>query len=70
MTHPILFTGAAGRVDGVGGLVVEALQRRGLPRPRHGAARGRARRGAVYRIRLPICTVKIQVSHLLARSSS
>ena len=28
MTHPILVTGAAGRV---GGLVVEALQRRGLP---------------------------------------
>lgn len=27
MTHPILVTGAAGRV----GLVVEALQRRGLP---------------------------------------
>lgn len=31
MTHPILVTGAAGRVGGVGGLVVEALQRRGLP---------------------------------------
>ena len=31
MTHPILVTGAADRVDGVGGLVVEALQRRGLP---------------------------------------
>jgi nucleoside-diphosphate-sugar epimerase len=30
MTHPIV-TGAAGRVGGVGGLVVEALQRRGLP---------------------------------------
>ena len=30
MTHPILVTGAAGRVGGVGGLVVEALQRRGL----------------------------------------
>jgi nucleoside-diphosphate-sugar epimerase len=29
MTHPILVTGAAGRVGGVGGLVVEALQRRG-----------------------------------------
>ena len=28
MTHPILVTGAAGRVGGVGGLVVEALQRR------------------------------------------
>ena len=27
MTHPILVTGAAGRVGGVGGLVVEALQR-------------------------------------------
>ena len=25
MTHPILVTGAAGRVGGVGGLVVEAL---------------------------------------------
>lgn len=31
MTHPILVTGAAGRVGGVGGLVVEALQRRVLP---------------------------------------
>ena len=31
MTHPILVTGAAGRVGGGGGLVVEALQRRGLP---------------------------------------
>ena len=31
MTHPILVTGAAGQVGGVGGLVVEALQRRGLP---------------------------------------
>ena len=31
MTHSILVTGAAGRVGGVGGLVVEALQRRGLP---------------------------------------
>ena len=31
MTHAILVTGAAGRVGGVGGLVVEALQRRGLP---------------------------------------
>ncbi len=31
MTHPILVTGAAGRVGGVGGLVVEALQRRRLP---------------------------------------
>ena len=28
MTHPILVTGAAGRV---GGAVVEALRRRGLP---------------------------------------
>ena len=28
---PILVTGAAGRVGRVGGLVVEALQRRGLP---------------------------------------
>ena len=66
MTHPILVTGAAGRVGGVGGLVVEALQRREPARPRHGAARGRARRGAVYRIRLPIRTVKVQESHLLA----
>ena len=31
MTHLILVTGAAGRVGGVDGLVVEALQRRGLP---------------------------------------
>src|SRR5436190_9432013 len=31
MTHPILVTGAAGRVGGVGGAVVEALRRRGLP---------------------------------------
>src|SRR5438874_11139941 len=31
MTHPILVTGAAGRLGGVGGLVVEALRRRGLP---------------------------------------
>src|SRR5262249_28871117 len=31
MTHPILVTGAAGRVGGVGGLVVESLRRRGLP---------------------------------------
>src|SRR5437868_2138257 len=31
MTHPILVTGAAGRIGGVGGLVVEALLRRGLP---------------------------------------
>jgi uncharacterized protein YbjT (DUF2867 family) len=29
--HPILVTGAAGRVGGVGGAVVEALQRRGRP---------------------------------------
>ena len=31
MTHPILVTGAAGRLGGVGGLVVEALRRHGLP---------------------------------------
>jgi hypothetical protein len=31
MTHPILVTGAAGRVGGVGGLVGEARRRRGLP---------------------------------------
>ena len=31
MTHAILVRGAAGRVGGVGGLVVEALQRRGRP---------------------------------------
>ena len=31
MTYTILVTGAAGRVGVVGGLVVEALQRRGLP---------------------------------------
>ena len=31
MTHPILVTGAAGRVGGVGGAVVETLRRRGLP---------------------------------------
>jgi uncharacterized protein YbjT (DUF2867 family) len=31
MTHPILVTGAAGRVGGVGGAVVEGLLRRGLP---------------------------------------
>src|SRR5262245_35933707 len=29
--NPILVTGAAGRVGGVGGAVVEALRRRGLP---------------------------------------
>src|SRR5262245_65463550 len=29
--HPILVTGAAGRVGGVGGAVVEALRRRDLP---------------------------------------
>ena len=29
MTHPILVTGAAGRVGGVGGLVVEALRATG-----------------------------------------
>ena len=29
--HPILVTGAAGRIGGVGGAVVEALRRRGLP---------------------------------------
>ena len=29
--YPILVTGAAGRVGGVGGTVVEALRRRGLP---------------------------------------
>ncbi len=29
--NPILVTGAAGRVGGVGGTVVEALRRRGLP---------------------------------------
>ena len=28
--HPILVTGAAGRIGGVGGAVVEALRRRGL----------------------------------------
>src|ERR1700752_1864617 len=28
---PILVTGAAGRIGGVGGAVVEALRRRGLP---------------------------------------
>src|SRR5262245_38489562 len=61
MTHPILVTGAAGRVGGVGGLVVKRPAR-----PRHGAARGRPRRGAVYGIRLPIRTVKVQESHLLA----
>jgi hypothetical protein len=31
MTHPILVMDAAGRAGGVGGLVVETLQRRGLP---------------------------------------
>ena len=31
MRHPILVTGAAGRIGGVGGLVVEALRRRALP---------------------------------------
>ena len=31
MTQPIFVTGAAGWVGGAGGLVVEALQRRGLP---------------------------------------
>jgi NADPH:quinone reductase-like Zn-dependent oxidoreductase len=31
MTHPILVTGAAGQVGGVGGAVVTALRRRGLP---------------------------------------
>src|SRR4051794_35602728 len=30
-TGPILVTGAAGRIGGVGGAVVEALRRRGLP---------------------------------------
>ncbi len=30
-SSPILVTGAAGRIGGVGGLVVEALRRRGLP---------------------------------------
>ena len=30
MTHPILVTGAAGRIGGVGGAVVEALRRRDL----------------------------------------
>jgi hypothetical protein len=40
MTHPILVTGAAGRVGGVGGLVVEALQRRGLPVSVTSAPRG------------------------------
>jgi len=34
MTHPILVTGAAGRVGGVGGLVVEALSTASSP-PRH-----------------------------------
>src|SRR5215467_10879935 len=29
--HPILVTGAAGRIGGVGGAVVEGLRRRGLP---------------------------------------
>jgi NAD(P)H dehydrogenase (quinone) len=29
--HPMLVTGAAGRVGRVGGAVVEALRRRGLP---------------------------------------
>ena len=29
--QPILVTGAAGRVGGVGGAVVKALRRRGLP---------------------------------------
>src|SRR6516225_10654759 len=62
MTHPVLVTGAAGRVGGVGGLVVEALQRREPARPRHGAARGRTRRGAVYRIRLPIRTIVLTKS--------
>jgi uncharacterized protein YbjT (DUF2867 family) len=31
MVHPILVTGAAGRVGGVGGALVDALLRRGLP---------------------------------------
>jgi hypothetical protein len=30
-SNPILVTGAAGRVGGVGGAVVEALRRRELP---------------------------------------
>src|SRR5262249_36912006 len=30
MVHPILVTGAAGRIGGVGGAVVEALRKRGL----------------------------------------
>ena len=29
--NPILVTGAAGRIGGVGGAVVEALRKRGLP---------------------------------------
>ena len=57
MTHPILVTGAADRVDGVGGLVVEALQRRGLP------VRAMVRREDE---RTTIRTVKVQESHLLA----
>jgi NAD(P)H dehydrogenase (quinone) len=31
MTHPILVTGASGRVGGVGGTIVDSLLRRGLP---------------------------------------
>ena len=45
MTHPVLVTGVAGRVGGVGGLVVEALQRRGLPSaPGYGARTSAPRR--------------------------
>ena len=53
--------GAAGRVGGVGGLVVEALQRRGLP-VRAMVRREDERRGAVYRIRLPIRTIVLTKS--------
>ena len=50
MTHPILVTGAAGRVGGVGGLVVQALRRHlaelgagaGIPITADGAEPGRS----------------------------
>ena len=60
MTHPVLVTGSAGRVGGVGGLVVGARSGAACPSTPWCGARTSAE-PAVYGIRLPIRTVKVQL---------
>ena len=56
--HPILVTGAAGRVGGVGGAVVAALRRRDLP------VRALVRRGDERADALRVTCVEVVVADL------